>query len=88
MLILTLTLIGKYFEASDYMLNAYMFTLSKACLYLSVSLPTPSYVMCLQNTLEYVDGLVQEIWKSSALAMELRLSCIDPSMWETHNYSR
>ena len=29
----------------------------------------------------YADGLVQEIRNSSALAMELRLSCTNPSMW-------
>ena len=29
----------------------------------------------------YIDGLVQEIRNSSALAMELRLSCINPSMF-------
>ena len=29
----------------------------------------------------YIDCLVQEIRNSSALAMELRLSCINPSIW-------
>ena len=29
----------------------------------------------------YIDGLVQEKRNSSALAMELRLSCTNPSMW-------
>ena len=35
------------------------------------------------NTLEwhYIDGLVQERRNSSALAMELRLSCTNPSIW-------
>ena len=28
----------------------------------------------------YIDGLVQERWNSSALAMELHLSCINPSV--------
>ena len=28
----------------------------------------------------YIDGLMQEIRNSSALAMELRLSCINPSI--------
>ena len=32
------------------------------------------------NPIEYLDGLVQERRNSSALAMELRLSCIYPSM--------
>ena len=30
---------------------------------------------------EHIDGLVQERRNSSALAMELRLSCINPSIW-------
>ena len=32
-----------------------------------------------------IDGLVQERRNSSALAMELRLSCINPSKWTTHS---
>ena len=31
---------------------------------------------------EYVDGLVQETRNSSALAMELRLSCTNPSLYD------
>ena len=31
-----------------------------------------------------IDGLVQERHNSSALAMELRLSCINPSIWWIH----
>ena len=35
----------------------------------------------------YFDGLVQEGRNSSALAMELRLSCTNPSIWDTvHRY--
>ena len=30
---------------------------------------------------DHVDGLVQERRNSSALAMELRLSCTSPSIW-------
>ena len=33
------------------------------------------------NTLRHVDGLVQERRNSSALVMELRLSCTNPSMY-------
>ena len=33
----------------------------------------------------HIDGLVQERRNSSALAMELRLSCINPSTWSCHN---
>ena len=32
--------------------------------------------------IKYIDGLVQEIRNSSALAMELRLSCTNPSIWD------
>ena len=32
-----------------------------------------------------IDGLVQERRNSSALAMELRLSCINPSKWLQHS---
>ena len=31
--------------------------------------------------LDYIDGLVQERRNSSVLAMELRLSCTNPSIW-------
>ena len=31
--------------------------------------------------LENIDGLVQERCNSSGLAMELRLSCTNPSIW-------
>ena len=31
----------------------------------------------------YLDGLMQERRNSSALAMELRLSCFNPSIWDT-----
>ena len=31
----------------------------------------------------HIDGLVQERRNSSALAMELRLSCTNPSIWRT-----
>ena len=34
-----------------------------------------------ENLLPWLDGLVQERRNSSALAMELCLSCINPSMW-------
>ena len=34
----------------------------------------------------YIDGLVQERRNSSALAMELRASCINPSIWNVHTY--
>ena len=34
----------------------------------------------LQNYQQCIDGLVQERRKSSALAMELRLSCTNPSV--------
>ena len=30
----------------------------------------------------YIDGLIQERRDSSALAMELRLSCTNPSIWK------
>ena len=33
---------------------------------------------------QYIDGLVQERHNSSALAMELRLSCTNPSIFELH----
>ena len=33
-----------------------------------------------KNASNYIDGLVQEICNSSALAMELRLSCTNPSI--------
>ena len=36
---------------------------------------------------EYIDGLVQERRNSSALAMELRLSCTNPSICEWTKYS-
>ena len=32
---------------------------------------------------QYIDGLAQERRNSSALAMELRLSCINPSIWNS-----
>ena len=35
---------------------------------------------CLEPS-HYINALVQEICNSSALAMELRLSCINPSIW-------
>ena len=35
------------------------------------------------NLLLYIDGLVQERRNSSALAVELCLSCTDPSLWQT-----
>ena len=35
----------------------------------------------LHQPINYMDGLVQERRNSSALAMELRLSCINPSIW-------
>ena len=35
----------------------------------------------------WLDGLVQERCNSSALAMELRLSCTNPSMWSVYPYS-
>ena len=31
-----------------------------------------------------IDGLVQEGRNSSALAMELRISCINPSIYDVH----
>ena len=37
----------------------------------------------LLSTVEYIDGLVQEIRNSIANAMELRLSCTNPSVWDT-----
>ena len=39
-----------------------------------------------ESTNEQIDGLMQERRNSSALAMELCLSCIDPSKWTHHNY--
>ena len=35
--------------------------------------------------LDYIDGLVQERRNSSALAMELRLSCTNPSIWTCYS---
>ena len=35
-------------------------------------------------TIDRIDGLVQERRNSSALAMELHLSCINPSIWSHH----
>ena len=32
---------------------------------------------------KHIDGLVQERRNSSVLAMELRISCINPSIWST-----
>ena len=34
-----------------------------------------------QNVWQHIDGLVQERRNSSASAMELRLSCTNPSIW-------
>ena len=36
---------------------------------------------------QHIDGLMQERRNSSALAMELRLSCINPSIWHHGNCS-
>ena len=41
----------------------------------------PDYNMTKQFCVEHTDGLVQERRNSSALAMELRLSCINPSIY-------
>ena len=46
-----------------------------------VSLPTYSSIM----TSRHIDGLVQETRDSSALGMELRLSCTDPSVCFPHS---
>ena len=39
------------------------------------------HYISLLNTHKEIDGLVQERRNSSALAKELRLSCINPSIW-------
>ena len=44
----------------------------------SVTLVHTSFPLCIHV---YINGLVQERRNSSALAMELRLSCTNPSIW-------
>ena len=39
------------------------------------------------NCKDHIDGLVQESFNSSALAMELRLSCTNPSIYGLNIYS-
>ena len=38
-------------------------------------------VCCADTDLNDIDGLVQERYNSSALAMELHLSCTNPLVW-------
>ena len=40
--------------------------------------------LVLQLNVQYIDGLMQERRNSSALAMELRLSCMNPSIWQCY----
>ena len=42
---------------------------------------------CHDSMRRHIDGLVQERRKPSALAMELRLSCTNPSKYNPHNLS-
>ena len=39
-----------------------------------------------QDFMEYIDGLVKERCNSSANALELRLSCTNPSIWASQNF--
>ena len=41
-----------------------------------------SWILWPQYQKGYTDGLVQEIWNSSVLAMKLRLSCTEPSIYD------
>ena len=40
----------------------------------------------MQVPVPHIDGLVQERHNSSALAMELRLSCINPSTYDSQTF--
>ena len=46
--------------------------------------PEITYATRIKIEYDYVDGLVQGRRNASALAMELRLSCTNPSMCELH----
>ena len=40
-------------------------------------------IRCMHCVVEFINGLMQERRYSSALAMELRLSCTNPSIWSS-----
>ena len=56
-------------------LSAFIWEVTKLAIFRRDHTPDPN------NLKEYIDGLMQERRNSSALAMELRLSCTNPWIW-------